>query len=99
MNVNGYETKTTFWQDFSIAEAFGPDAIQDTFDRAFKGWKSNAKYLTELVLVLNWKLWLHYENGRETLDRLYDKLWKKADSYAVNNLKDKDLEYFLATTD
>ena len=99
MNVNGYETKTTFWQDFSIAEAFGPDAIQDTFDRAFKGWKSNAKYLTELVLVLNWKLGLHYENGRETLARLYDKLWKKADSYAVNNLKDKDLEYFLATTD
>lgn len=99
MNVNGYETKTTFWQDFSIADAFGPDAIQDTFDRAFKEWKSNAEYLTELVLVLNWKLWLHYENGRETLARLYDKLWKKADGYAVNNLKDKDLEYFLATTD
>ena len=28
---NGYETKTTFWEDFTIADAFGVDAINDTF--------------------------------------------------------------------
>ena len=23
MNINGYETMTTFWNDFTIADAFG----------------------------------------------------------------------------
>ena len=39
MKENGNEVKTTFWEDFSIAERFGLSAIQDTFDRAFKEWK------------------------------------------------------------
>ena len=39
MAENGYEVKTTFWEDFSIAERFGLSAIQDTFNRAFKEWK------------------------------------------------------------
>ena len=39
MKGNGYEVKTTFWEDFSIAERFGLSAIQDTFNRAFKEWK------------------------------------------------------------
>lgn len=41
---NGYETKTTFWEDFSIADAFGADAIKDTFDRSFKNWKNNYEF-------------------------------------------------------
>ena len=39
MSENGNEVKTTFWEDFSIAERFGLSAIQDTFNRAFKEWK------------------------------------------------------------
>lgn len=39
MKENGNEVKTTFWEDFSIAERFGLSAIQDTFKRAFKEWK------------------------------------------------------------
>ena len=57
MTMNGYTTITTFWQDFSIADKFGIDAIKDTFNRAFNEWKGNYQYLTELVLVLNWKVW------------------------------------------
>ena len=57
MLENGYELQTTFWNDFSIADRFGLSAIQDTFNRAFKEWKENYKYLTELVLVLNHKIW------------------------------------------
>ena len=49
MLENGYELQTTFWNDFSIADRFGLSAIQDTFNRAFKEWKENYKYLTELV--------------------------------------------------
>ena len=74
MIVNGYQTQTTFWQDFQIAEQFGEAAIRDTFNRAFNEWKSNHIYLTELVMVLNWKLWVHYENGNVCLSRVYDEL-------------------------
>ena len=36
-----YQPKTTFWMDFSIADKFGIAAIKDTYNRAFKGWKTN----------------------------------------------------------
>ena len=49
----GYTPQTTFWEDFSIADPFGLEAVQDTFNRAFEEWKSDHIYLTELVLVLN----------------------------------------------
>jgi hypothetical protein len=98
MNVYGYETKTTFWEDFSIADVFGIDAVKDTYNRAFKGWKDNYEYLTELVMVLNWKIWQHYEKN-EPLARVYNDLWQQADLYAVENLKGEELEYFYRTTD
>ena len=63
MRENGYELQTTFWEDFSIADRFGLSAIQDTFKRAFEEWKNNYKYLTELILVLNHKIWQYYETG------------------------------------
>lgn len=96
---NGYEVKTTFWSDFSIADAFGLEAIQDTFDRAFAEWKDNYEYLTELVIMTNWKLWYHYRRGNEAYARLYDQCWRKCDAYACDTLKDDELEYFLKWTD
>ena len=45
----GYTQITTFYSDFSIADNFGIDAVKDTYKRAFKNWKSNYKYLTELL--------------------------------------------------
>ena len=54
MKENGNEIKTMFWEDFSIAERFVLSAIQDTFNRAFKEWKEDYEFLTELVLVLNY---------------------------------------------
>ena len=96
--MNGYEPKTTFWQDFSIADAFGPDAVQDTFNRAFDEWKTDYIYLTELVLVLNHKIWQHYEKN-EQLAKLYNDLWEKADNYACDHLKGDELTYFYNVTD
>lgn len=98
MNVNGYETKTTFWMDFSIADAFGINAVKDTYNRAFNGWKDNYIYLTELVMVLNWKIWQHYEKN-EQLARVYNELWEQADEYACEHLKGEEAEYFFRVTD
>ena len=94
----GYEPKTTFWQDFSIADAFGSDAVKDTFKRSFAEWKTDYVYLTELVLVLNHKIWQHYEHNDE-LARLYNDLWQQAEQYAVENLEGEALTYFYQTTD
>ena len=33
MIENGYQPKTTFWMDFSIADKFGIAAIKDTYNR------------------------------------------------------------------
>ena len=94
----GYKQITTFWQDFSIADKFGASAIKDTYKRAFNEWKGNYKYLTELVMVLNWKIWQHYENN-EQYGKLYNDLWEKADNYACTHLKGDELSYFYQTTD
>ena len=94
----GYKPITTFWNDFSIADAFGNSAVADTFKRAFNEWKGDYKYLTELVMVLNHKIWQWYKKNN-ALAQLYNQVWKIADSYAVNNLKGEELEYFYRTTD
>lgn len=94
----GYKPITTFWQDFSIADKFGVAAVADTFKRAFNEWKSNYKFLTELVMVLNHKIWQWYKEN-PSLGQLYNKLWAMADSYAASNLKDEELQYFYEVTD
>lgn len=95
----GYEPITSFYRDFSIADNFGIKAIKSTFNTAFREWKTNYKYLTELVMALNWKIWEHHNNNNITLSMLYQELWEKADCYAVNNLKGQELSYFYSTTD
>lgn len=101
--MTGYKPITTFYEDFSIADKFGIDAIKDTYNRAFNEWKSDYKYLTELVMVLNWKIAEHYKEGGTDKDneiaKLYNDLYLKADEYAVDNLKDEQLKYFYNTTD
>lgn len=97
-SMTGYKPKTTFYMDFSIADAFGIGAVKDTYERAMNAWKSDCEYLTELVMVLNWKIFEHYERN-DTLAKLYDELWRKTDEYAVTHLKDDELTYFFRTTD
>ena len=94
----GYKPITTFWMDFSIADHFGLSAIADTYRRAFAEWKDNYKYLTELVMVLNHKIWQWYETDEEKA-RLYNDLWMKTQNYGYDNLKDDELTYFYRILD
>jgi hypothetical protein len=95
---NGYELQTTFVEDFQIADAFGVDAVKDTFERAFNEWKDNYVYLTELVIALNWGIWRNYPLSK-ALTRVYNELWEKADLYAQDNLKGEELKFFYRVTD
>lgn len=99
MNLNGYETFTTFWSDFTIAEKFGTDAIRDTFQRAFAEWKCDYKYLTELVMVLNHKCWDFWRIGNMRYSEVYTNLYYEAADYAVENLKGEELDYYWRITD
>ena len=53
----GYEPKTTFWSDFSIADMFGTEGVQDTYNRAKESWQDNIEFMTEFAMVLNHKSW------------------------------------------
>lgn len=94
----GYELTTTFWDDFSIADRFGIKAVKDTYKKAFNEWKDNYVYLTELVLVTNWKCWEHFGKN-DKLARLYSDLWSQTQDYAYEHLKDEELSFFFNVTD
>ena len=96
--LTGYKPFTTFYEDFSIADMFGVSAVKDTYKRAFREWRSDHKYLTELVMVLNWKIFEHYETN-DRLAQLYDTLFREADEWACENLKGDELTYYIETTD
>lgn len=98
MNINGYKTITTFYQDFIIADHFGVSAIKDTYKHAFNEWKDNYKYLTELVMVLNWKIWEYYKTN-DVYANVYYKLWVVTDEYASLNLHGDEAAYFFRVTD
>ena len=51
-----YQFETTFWEEFSIADNYGSEGVVEHYNLVFYQWKDNLKYLTELVMVLNWKI-------------------------------------------
>ena len=95
---NNEEFSTTFWMDFTIADAFGIAAVKDTYKRVFEEWRNDYRYLTDLVMVLNHKIWQWYEKN-DALARVYNELWDKTAQYAMDNLKGEELSYYLEVTD
>lgn len=95
----GYTCITTFWDDFAIADRFGLEAVKDTFNRTFKEWKHDYKYLTELVIVLNHKCWMHYNKGLLALSQLYGELYHQANDWAHENLQGEEMDYYFNITD
>lgn len=93
-----YKFESTFWEEFSIAEDYGKDAVKEHYDLVFSQWKDNIKFLTELVLVLNIKIFIWY-GVDDTIGKMYDQLWKETDGYAIDTLKGDDLHYYLSTLD
>lgn len=95
---NGYTMQTTFFMDFQIAEAFGVEAVKETFENAFKNWKTNYIYLTELAIVMSNNSIAHYDTNKE-LSKVYTQLYYRVDQYCMDNLKNDALDFYLKTTD
>ena len=96
--LNGYTPITTFYEDFSIADHFGVPAIRDTYCRAFNTWQNNIEYMSELVMVLNWKIWEHHRSNY-MIAEMYADLWREADQWVVDHFDGDDLKYYIRTTD
>lgn len=94
------ERETTFRTDFTIADRFGEKAIKDTYSRAFRHWKDDLVFITELVIVLNWKCWEHYDKWNNRVSKLYQDLWERTHDWCLENLKDeKSRKYYFEKTD
>lgn len=95
-----FHFETTFWEEFSISDKYGPEGIREHYKEAFEVCKDNLKWLTELVLVLNLKInqWFQVD---DSIGLTYDALWKETDAYAMEALKDdkEALHYYLSTLD
>lgn len=96
---SGYKPFTTYYTDFGIAEWYGESAIKDTYKRAIKYWGEDIKWVTEIYMVLNFKIWEHYGRN-DKLARLYDSLWKKTQSYIYEHYEGNEeaIAYFYRIT-
>lgn len=115
--MSGYTPKYTFYNDFAIAEFCevymrDKNAVKKTYNQVIKSWGHNIEAITEIVMVLNHKIWAFYENvdsrylgvSKETgkeLAKLYDELWRKACEFVEKKFgKDEDaMAYYYEMTD
>lgn len=98
MKENGNEVKTTFWEDFRQQSDLAFQLFRTRSIVLSKSGKEDYEFLTELVLVLNHKIWQYHEKRPEFAE-LYNTLWEQTDQYAMENLKDEELSYFFDVTD
>ena len=94
-----YNIVSTFASDFAIADAFGADAVEDTYERSMASFSEDVFMLTEMSLVLNWAIWRYWELHEQELSIMYDKLWKKLDSYMMSHFTGDELQFYIKTTD
>lgn len=113
LKENGYECKTTFYSDLTIAELMsGKKGIKDTIKNVMENWINNIEYITEFCMAVNWKSWEMYDRLEQTQDeakkkyftdlgKFYsDQYYKVYDKiYSHYKSDEKALNYFYRTTD
>ena len=104
MGYLGYETKTTFFGDLSIAEWYGDESVKETYHNVVESWGGSVEFFTEFVMCLNHKGWEHHQLGkndekRMKLSKLYFDLYEKVSRFVEKNFDEKGLEYYYRVTD
>ena len=95
----GYTQRTTFWDDFTLAEKIGLPAIEKTYRNAFNSWKTDVVFITELVLVLNWKMLYMDEKHMDDESSIYFKCWKELYDWCERHLEAGAYLYFISVAD
>lgn len=95
--------ETFYYNDFTIADIFGNEAIEDTFKHALKDADADSKNLVELAFVLNHKCAQHYQKWEETQDgeeeniaKLYSTLYYLALDFADTLPKEEQIFFYRA---
>lgn len=74
-----YERKTTYTNDFSIAEwcvpIEGMNAVADTLRNALQNWRDSIEFFAEIIIVLNMKAWEHAARKNEHYCKIYSDLY------------------------
>lgn len=108
MSELGHETHTMLWSDFTIADYYGTKAITDTYNKVLDASKSydaekkknkyNEKVVTEMYMVLNWKL-NTFHGKNDILAQHYYELYEKLYEFVTKHFTKEQLSYFYETTD
>lgn len=67
-----------FSGDFIIASHFGEQAIMDTYNRILEDNENDYRILIRLIYDVNSLSWYFYEQGNETLSRIFARLYDEA---------------------
>ena len=99
-NPSGEERPSTlFYADFKVAEAFGLDAVRETFQNCGDLNRRDWKEVAELAVVLNYLLWDAHDRGDKSLEKLYTEYWHKVNSICSAWTDEARAEYYFRLTD
>ncbi len=103
-SIGWYKPCTTFMQDFAIADAFirmEPKAIEDTARRGWEFAKNDIVYATEMVVVLNKRLWMWHKRGNQQLAYKYHLLWQEYQAKIFETFENNKeaVKYYYIVTD
>ena len=116
-DMSGYQRKYTFYADFGIAEycevyKADKNAVKDTFKRVKESWGKSIEAMTEVVMVLNHKIWSFYDNvdssylgcseeWRQHFMEGYQELYEKCVAFIEKNFANDSnaLSYYYEVTD
>ena len=99
--------KFTFASDFAIADWYGADSVNETYERIKKEWLGNYKAFTEVAIALNMLSWAHNSlkkqgvDGRDEFISLYSSLsYKSCDDFHGKYENNREAcDYFFEMTD
>ena len=104
-----YERKTTYTNDFSIAEwcvpVDGMSAIASALRNALQNWRDDVEFFAEIIIVINMKSWEHAARGNKQYGNMYSDLYYLVrDLYFdwfddSNKQHDKAMEYYFDYVD
>ena len=105
-SVGSYKMKYSFVEAFAISDwSSGKKGIRDTYNKLLKEYGKDYKAFTELVMSINMLSWGNDQlrkqgiEGREEYGMYYSDLYYETHEYALDNLKDEELRYYLEVTD
>lgn len=92
----GYKPCTPAYSVLTKAEAAGTQAVEQAYKTLRAKYGGSYKQLTELVMVLNWKVWQTFSTN-QSLSMLYHALYRSLDGWCCEHLQGEELDYFYRT--